>query len=57
MVTENMDSGIRVRVDEESVLARFADWHTRVKGRPVAALGPETRDATLFVADEVIIRR
>jgi len=45
----------RVRVDAESVLARLADWHAHVKGRPVAALGPETREATLFVADEVII--
>ena len=53
MVTVN--SGNRVRVDEESVLARFADWHTRLKGRPVAALGFEPSDATLFVADEVII--
>ena len=50
-----MDRGNRVRVDEESVLARFADWHARIKGRPVAALGPETQDAALFVADEVII--
>lgn len=51
----NMDKGNRVRVDEESVLARFADWHAHIKGRPVAAIGPETRDATLFVEDEVII--
>ena len=43
----------RVRVDEDSVLARFADWQSHVKGRPVAALGPETRAAALFVADEV----
>jgi Subtilase family len=55
MATVNPYSGNRVRVDEESVLARFADWHASIKGRPVAALGPETRDATLFVADEVII--
>ena len=45
----------RVRVDGDSVLARFADWQSHVKGRPVAALGPETRAAALFVADEVII--
>ena len=50
-----MDSGTHVRVDEESILARFADWHARIKNRPVAALGPETRNATLFVANEVII--
>jgi len=44
-----------IQVDEGSVLARFAEWHSRLKGRPVAAVGPESREALLFVADEVII--
>ena len=55
MKTSDINRGGRVRLDEESVLARYAEWHSRLKGRPVAALGPETRNAMLFVADEVLI--
>ena len=44
-----------IRVDQESVLARYAELHSRTTGRPVASVGPETQRAVLFVADEVLI--
>ena len=44
-----------IRVDQESVLARYAELHSRTTGRPVASLRPETQRAVLFVADEVLI--
>ena len=44
-----------VRVDERSLLARYADWHSHLKRRPVAAFGPQTREATLFVENEVLV--
>ena len=45
----------QVQVDANSVLARFADWNAQLKGRPVGAFGPQTREATLFVEDEVLV--
>lgn len=45
----------RVRVDTESVLARYAEWYSRTKGRPVGAFGPEATNAMLFVEDEVLV--
>jgi hypothetical protein len=44
-----------VQVDEESVLARFADWRSRLVRRPLAAFGPQTREASVFVANEVLV--
>lgn len=44
-----------IRIGQDSVLARYADWHGRLKRRAVAAVGPETHEAMLFVADEVLI--
>jgi hypothetical protein len=45
----------RVRVDAESALARVADWHTRDRRRPLAAIATPGRRPTLFVADELLI--
>lgn len=45
----------RVYVDTDSVLARYAEWHSRIKSRPVAAFGPESKNAMLFVEDEIIL--
>ena len=45
----------QVQVDANSVLARFADWNAQLKGRPVGAFGPQTREATLFAEDEVLV--
>ncbi len=50
---DNRDN--RVCVNTKSVLARYAEWHSRTKGRPVAAFGPEAKNAILFVEDEVIV--
>jgi hypothetical protein len=47
--------GNEVRVDERSVLARFADWHAQLKQRPVGAFGPQTQESTLFIENEVLV--
>lgn len=50
-----MDSRSMVQVDERSVLARWPDWPARGRGRPVAALGSNSTDATLVVSNEVLV--
>src|SRR5688572_18178329 len=55
MTTSDPGADTRIRVDEGSALARYAEWHGRAKGRAIAAIGTGRRDATLFVADEVLV--
>ncbi|MBA3780984.1 MAG: S8/S53 family peptidase [Nocardioides sp.] len=45
----------RVLVDEDGLLARYAQWRSRTTGRQIAALGPADLSATSYVADEVIV--
>ena len=45
----------RVRVDEASLLARWADRQALGRRRPLAAIGAAGRRPTLFVADEVLV--
>lgn len=47
--------GTVVTIDEESTLARYADWQARGRDCRVAALGAGRRDSVLFVEDEVLI--
>jgi hypothetical protein len=57
MESFNSPSGrdLRVRVDEDSVLARYADFESRSRSRLVGAIGTNRREPMLFVADEVLV--
>ena len=46
---------LSVRLDEESPLARFAEWEARSKGCAVAALGTSANHATYFLPNEVLV--
>ena len=44
-----------VVVDEEGVLARWADWQAHAKGLPVAAMAAEGERPEMFVANELLV--
>src|SRR4051812_1318763 len=44
-----------VRILENSVLARFAEWQEQAKGRPIAAMGAKRETAAFFITNEVIV--
>ena len=50
-----MSETVIVNVDEESVLARWADWQARGRRRPLAALATEGERPLLFVSNEVLV--
>jgi Subtilase family len=57
MESFNSRSGrdLRVRVDEDSVLARYADSESRSRSRLLGAIGTNRREPMLFIADEVLV--
>ncbi len=55
-----MDTGsesdeVTVVVDEDGVLARWADWQAQGKRLPVAAIGGEGETPMMFVANEILV--
>lgn len=45
----------RVHVDENCLLARWADWQARALERPIAAFGAPGSRPMMFVADEILV--
>lgn len=44
-----------VRIEPDSIIGRYAEYHTRAKQRRIGAIGAKRRDMNLFVENEILI--
>ncbi|MGB7952185.1 MAG: hypothetical protein WCH75_31235 [Candidatus Binatia bacterium] len=50
---EHHDEGMRIEPD--SIIGRYAEYHSRGRRRPIAAIGASRQDVSLFVENEILI--